>query len=114
MSDDPDAPHHPRSAAPGCDIDASRCEAHHITYWEHHGDTSVSTMVLLCAKHHHMVHEGRWRIERHTELDPGDPPGHPRRPDPSPLNAERNRARTGAFLARRAVAGDARGSLWAG
>jgi hypothetical protein len=30
-------------------------------------------MVLLCAKHHHMVHEGRWRIIRNTELDPGDP-----------------------------------------
>jgi hypothetical protein len=30
-------------------------------------------MVLLCAKHHHLVHEGRWRIERHTDLDPGHP-----------------------------------------
>jgi hypothetical protein len=60
-------------AAPGCDTDPSRCEAHHITYWEHHGQTSVSNMVLLCAKHHHMVHEGRWRILRNTELDPGDP-----------------------------------------
>jgi hypothetical protein len=60
-------------AVPGCDVDASRCEAHHITYWEHHGETCVSNMVLLCAKHHHMVHEGRWRILRNTELDPGDP-----------------------------------------
>ena len=60
-------------AAPGCDVDASRCEAHHITYWEHHGETCVSNMVLLCAKHHHMVHEGRWHILRNTELDPGDP-----------------------------------------
>jgi hypothetical protein len=49
-------------AAPRCDVDASRCEAHHITYWEHHGETCISNMVLLCAKHHHMVHEGRWRI----------------------------------------------------
>jgi hypothetical protein len=30
-------------------------------------------MVLLCAKHHHLVHEGRWRIERNTDLDPGHP-----------------------------------------
>ncbi len=60
-------------AVPGCDVDASRCEAHHITYWEHHGATSISNMVLLCAKHHHMVHEGRWRILRNTDLDPGHP-----------------------------------------
>jgi hypothetical protein len=60
-------------AAPGCDTDPSRCEAHHITYWEHHGETSISNMVLLCAKHHHMVHEGRWRIQRDEQLDPGHP-----------------------------------------
>jgi hypothetical protein len=59
--------------APGCDTDPSRCEAHHITYWEHHGETSISNMVLLCSKHHHMVHEGRWRIDRTTDLDPGHP-----------------------------------------
>jgi hypothetical protein len=60
-------------AAPGCDVDASRCEAHHVTYWEHHGETSISNMILLCAKHHHMVHEGRWHIDRNTDLDPGHP-----------------------------------------
>jgi len=60
-------------AVPGCDVDASRCEAHHITYWEHHGETSVSNMILLCSKHHHQVHEGRWRIVRNEHLDPGDP-----------------------------------------
>jgi predicted restriction endonuclease len=58
-------------AVPGCDLDPSRCEAHHITYWEHHGETSISNMVLLCSQHHHMVHEGRWRIERNTDLEPG-------------------------------------------
>jgi hypothetical protein len=60
-------------AAPGCDTDPSRCEAHHITYWEHHGETSISNMVLLCTKHHHMVHEGRWRIQRNTDVEPGHP-----------------------------------------
>ena len=59
--------------APGCDTDPTRCEAHHITYWEHHGPTSVSNMVLLCTKHHHMVHEGRSRITRDEALDPGHP-----------------------------------------
>jgi hypothetical protein len=60
-------------AVPGCDADPSRCEAHHITYWEHHGETSISNMILLCSKHHHLVHEGRWRIQRNEQLDPGHP-----------------------------------------
>jgi hypothetical protein len=30
-------------------------------------------MVLLCGKHHHLVHEGRWRIQRNEQLDPGHP-----------------------------------------
>ncbi len=60
-------------AVPGCDLDASRCEAHHITYWEHHGQTAIANMVLLCAKHHHMVHTGTWRIEVRPDLDPGHP-----------------------------------------
>ena len=60
-------------AAPGCDVDASRCEAHHIVYWEHHGETSISNMILLCSKHHHMVHEGGWRIEIDLDAEPGHP-----------------------------------------
>jgi hypothetical protein len=60
-------------AVPGCDADPSRCEAHHITYWEHGGVTSISNMVLLCSRHHHLVHEGHWRITRNDQLDPGDP-----------------------------------------
>ena len=72
-----------RCAAPGCDTDPSRCEAHHIDYWEHGGETSLANMVLLCSRHHHQVHEGRWRILRNDDLDPGHPsyvtlvrPGH--------------------------------------
>jgi len=58
---------------PGCDTDPSRCEAHHIDHWEHGGDTSLANMVLLCSRHHHQVHEGRWRITVNHVLDPGDP-----------------------------------------
>jgi hypothetical protein len=32
-------------------------------------------MVLLCAKHHHLVHEGRWRIDRDTDLDSAESAG---------------------------------------
>jgi hypothetical protein len=60
-------------AAPGCRIDPSRCEAHHVHEWEHGGSTDVDNMVLLCTRHHHAVHEGRMRISQRPE----HPPGHP-------------------------------------
>ena len=62
-------------AAPGCGVDPSRCEAHHIVHWEHQGETAIANMVLLCSKHHHLVHEGGMRIELDHDRDPGDP-GH--------------------------------------
>jgi hypothetical protein len=60
-------------AAPGCRIDPSRCEAHHVHEWERGGGTDLDNMVLLCTRHHHAVHEGRMRIRRRSE----HPPGHP-------------------------------------
>jgi hypothetical protein len=60
-------------AAPGCRIDPSRCEAHHVLEWERGGGTDLDNMVLLCTRHHHAVHEGRMSIRRRPE----HPPGHP-------------------------------------
>jgi hypothetical protein len=51
----------------GCDRPASWCDAHHIRHWADGGDTSLSNMVLLCAYHHTLIHEG-WRLV-------GDPDG---------------------------------------
>ena len=59
---------------PGCRVDASRCEAHHVLPWERGGATCLSDLILLCSRHHHLVHEGRWRIL----ADPGHPDGDPR------------------------------------
>jgi hypothetical protein len=59
---------------PGCRVDASRCEAHHVRRWERGGATCLSDLVLLCSRHHHLVHEGRWRIL----ADPDHPDGDPR------------------------------------
>jgi hypothetical protein len=60
-------------AFPGCRVDPSRCEAHHVQHWEHRGATALSNLVLLCTRHHHLVHEGRWTIETAPDLDPGHP-----------------------------------------
>jgi hypothetical protein len=75
-------------AAPGCRIDPSRCEAHHVHEWEHGGSTDLDNMVLLCTRHHHAVHEGRMTIRRRPEHPPGHPdhwqltPPPPSRPSP--------------------------------
>ena len=47
---------------PGC---GSRfCEAHHVLPWAAGGETSLENLVLLCRRHHRLVHEGGWTLER--------------------------------------------------
>jgi len=46
-----------------CDRPLSHCQAHHIRTWQEGGPTNLDNLVPLCSQHHHLVHEGRWRIE---------------------------------------------------
>jgi hypothetical protein len=36
---------------------------HHVTHWSRNGETSLDNLMLLCTKHHTLVHEGGFRIE---------------------------------------------------
>jgi hypothetical protein len=49
---------------PGCDRPASWTSAHHVVHWTHGGQTDLPNLVLLCFRHHWMVHEGNWQIVR--------------------------------------------------
>jgi len=49
---------------PGCDRPASWTSAHHVVHWIHGGPTDLPNLVLLCYRHHWMVHEGNWQIVR--------------------------------------------------
>jgi hypothetical protein len=43
---------------PGCDRPHAWCDAHHVVHWAHGGDTALSNLVLLCRRHHRLVHHG--------------------------------------------------------
>jgi hypothetical protein len=49
---------------PGCDRPASWTAAHHIKHWAHGGTTDLNNLVLLCHRHHSLVHEGGWDLVR--------------------------------------------------
>ena len=47
---------------PGCERPAHWCEAHHLVHWTRGGETQPGNLVLLCYRHHRMVHEGNWQL----------------------------------------------------
>ena len=47
---------------PGCERPASWCDGHHIVRWIDGGDLELENMLLLCQRHHWLVHEGGWQI----------------------------------------------------
>ena len=48
---------------PGCE-NRRYLHSHHVEHWSNGGETSVDNLMLLCSKHHTLVHEGGFRIER--------------------------------------------------
>jgi len=51
-----------RCRFPGCT--ARHCDAHHIKHWADGGGTSLDNLLLVCRRHHRLVHEGGIGIER--------------------------------------------------
>ena len=49
-------------AHPDCQIPITQCKAHHIIWYSKRGPTLLDNLVPLCEQHHHLVHEGGWRI----------------------------------------------------
>ena len=49
---------------PGCERPASWCDGHHLVHWIEGGETNLENCVLLCKRHHRMVHEGGWKLIR--------------------------------------------------
>lgn len=66
---------------PGCE--SRRCDAHHVVHWADGGATALANLVLLCRRHHTLVHDGRIGVERN---DSGVGGWTLRRWDGTPLN----------------------------
>jgi hypothetical protein len=64
---------------PGGDRPVAWCDAHHLRHWLHGGPTDLDNLVLLCRGHHHAVHEGGWRLDRHLDGTFSAIPPHRRR-----------------------------------
>ncbi|QDO87251.1 DUF222 domain-containing protein [Ornithinimicrobium ciconiae] len=42
---------------PGCDVPGTWCDAHHLIWWCRGGGTDIVFLVLLCPRHHTLVHD---------------------------------------------------------
>jgi len=47
---------------PGCGVRVG--QGHHIRHWAHGGPTTLSNLALLCRRHHRVVHEEGYHVER--------------------------------------------------
>ena len=50
---------------PGCT--SKHCDAHHIVHWADGGETKLSNLVLLCRRHHRLLHEGGFTVQMSEE-----------------------------------------------
>jgi hypothetical protein len=73
---------------PGCDRPAHWCDGHHLQPWQTGGPTNLANLVLVCARHHHLLHRPRWhtKLLPDTTLEVTDPHGHVRSTTPHDLS----------------------------
>jgi Domain of unknown function (DUF222)/HNH endonuclease len=62
---------------PGCDRPTAWCEGHHIRPWQAGGPTQLANLVLLCSRHHHLLHAPGWdaKLLPNATLEVTDPTG---------------------------------------
>ncbi len=65
---------------------SKHCDGHHIVHWADGGETKLSNLVLLCRRHHRLLHEGgfRVRLSANTAVQFFHPRGRPLDQSPAP------------------------------
>jgi hypothetical protein len=53
----------------GCYAPVDWTDAHHLRHWIHGGPTVLWNLVLLCGRHHRLVHEGGWKLEGDVRVE---------------------------------------------
>ena len=48
----------------GCHRPATWCDGHHLVWWTRGGKTELPNLALVCGRHHRMLHEEGWNLER--------------------------------------------------
>jgi hypothetical protein len=73
-------------AFPGCDRGPTWCAGHHVIHWADGGVTNLQNAVLVCDRHHRVIHQGHWTVKIATDGRPEftpptfvDPQQRPRR-----------------------------------
>jgi len=49
---------------PRCDRPVKWTTAHHVQHWARQGETTPDNLVMVCYRHHLMLHEGGWSMTR--------------------------------------------------
>jgi hypothetical protein len=87
-----------RCRFPGCE-NKRWVDAHHIVHWARGGETKLDNLILLCGRHHRLVHEGGFGVSRKAsgELVFSRPDGRviPTVPSPARGSAAELRGRNG-------------------
>ena len=55
-----------RCRFPGC-TRRRRLHAHHVQHWEHGGRTDLANLLLLCSRHHTVVHRDGYQLSLHAD-----------------------------------------------
>jgi hypothetical protein len=78
-----------------CDRPPQWCETHHHKPWSEGGTTELNNLVLLCSRHHHLLHTPGWHSTLHPDgtLTITTPPHHPKPTTPVRTARSINRCR---------------------
>ncbi|MDT7572382.1 MAG: hypothetical protein QOE05_2556 [Actinomycetota bacterium] len=55
-----------RCRFPGC-TRHRKLHAHHVVYWSRDGETNLDNMILLCSRHHTIVHQQHFQLVLHPD-----------------------------------------------
>lgn len=72
-----------RCRFPGC-TRHKKLHAHHVVYWSHGGSTDLDNLVLVCSRHHTLIHAQAFSLVLHRRLEVATAEGVPLLHHPAP------------------------------